>query len=59
MPDELGKMEDCGWRRRFDSAKSSTYKKNGTHFTDDTSTGPTAGGFIGIDTVRVSIRMCE
>lgn len=43
-------MEDCGWRNRFDSAKSSTYTKNGTHFTSEHAD---ADGFVGIDTVRV------
>ncbi|KAH7696638.1 aspartic protease 2, partial [Aphelenchoides avenae] len=52
-PAELDKMEDCGWRSRFDSSKSSSYTKNGTHFTDIFSTGADADGFIGIDTVTL------
>ncbi|KAH7697895.1 aspartic protease 2, partial [Aphelenchoides avenae] len=52
-PGELDKMEDCGWRNRFDSAKSASYRKNGTHFTDIFSTGADADGFIGIDTVTL------
>ncbi|KAH7716276.1 aspartic protease 2B [Aphelenchoides avenae] len=46
-------MEDCGWRNRFDSSKSSSYKKDGKHFTDVFSTGADADGFIGIDTVTL------
>ncbi|KAH7716274.1 aspartic protease [Aphelenchoides avenae] len=46
-------MEDCGWRNRFDSAKSSSYKKDGQHFTDIFSTGADADGFISIDTVTL------
>ncbi|KAH7716271.1 aspartic protease 2B [Aphelenchoides avenae] len=52
-PAELVKMEDCGWRNRFDSAKSSSYKKNGTHFTAVVAPGADADGFIGIDTVTL------
>ncbi|KAH7705407.1 aspartic protease [Aphelenchoides avenae] len=45
-------MEDCGWRNRFDSSKSSSYKKDGKHFTDVFS-GADADGFVGIDTVTL------
>ncbi|KAH7710867.1 aspartic protease 2 [Aphelenchoides avenae] len=54
VPGELDRWEDCGWRNRFDSAKSSSYKKDGKHFKGTLSTVPDAEGFIGIDTVTVS-----
>ncbi|KAH7716277.1 aspartic protease 2 [Aphelenchoides avenae] len=51
-PSELDKMADCGWRNRFDSSKSSSYIKDGKHFTDIFSDAD-ADGFIGIDTVTL------
>lgn len=41
---------DCGARRKFNSAQSSTYAKNGTKFDDE---DPKVEGFIGIDAVTV------
>ncbi|KAH7696417.1 aspartic protease 2B [Aphelenchoides avenae] len=54
-PDELDTMEDCGWRNRFDSAKSSSYKQDGMLSTDSLSSGANADGFIGVDTITVSL----
>lgn len=58
---------DCNAKRiRFDSSKSSTYRKNGTSFADtddNTSDGPVArpggSGQMGVDTVAVSSSKCE
>lgn len=44
---------DCGWRNRFDSSTSSTYRNNGTHFRFDYAGDARGEGFVGIDTVTV------
>ncbi|KAH7693142.1 hypothetical protein AAVH_39828, partial [Aphelenchoides avenae] len=49
-PSELEKLKDCGWRSRFDSAKSSTYKKDGKHFNDVLAVVADVDGFVGMDT---------
>lgn len=49
----LDPLEDCGWRNRFDSSKSSTYRKNGTRFAAIWSNAAAGDGFIGVDTVTV------
>lgn len=54
-PVELEKMKDCSWRNRFNSSKSSSYKKDGKDFNVSLSAVADVAGFIGIDTVTVSI----
>ncbi|KAH7695139.1 aspartic protease 2, partial [Aphelenchoides avenae] len=49
----LDTFGDCGWRSRFDSRKSSSYRKNGTQFEDVFSGDADADGFIGVDTVTL------
>lgn len=46
-------LGDCGWRNRFDSSKSSSYDKNGTHFKNIYTADVLVDGFIGVDTVTV------
>ncbi|KAH7721060.1 aspartic protease 2B [Aphelenchoides avenae] len=45
-------LGDCGWRNRFDSSKSRTYRNNGTHFRSIFAVDE-GEGFIGIDTVTL------
>ncbi|KAH7694403.1 aspartic protease, partial [Aphelenchoides avenae] len=46
-------MKDCSWRNRFNSSKSSSYKKDGKDFNVSLSAVADVAGFIGIDTVTL------